>query len=464
MNDHQAVRTSAPRLRTTILLATPVRPARRDRRADRRPAARPLLFLGIALRDEPRLLLLQRQDRAEDEPARSRSTSREAPRLYQIVRELTTRAELPMPRLYMIPQDQPNAFATGRNPKHSAVAVTARHHQAALRGRAARRARPRARPHPQPRHPDPVGRRGDRRARSPTSPTCCCGSAATTTVAARPGRLAGDGPAGADRGDRSSSSSISRQREYAADAGGAEICGNPESLAERAAAPRGGRARRCRCRSTRRPSRSTSSSRSRGGASPASSRPTRRSRSGSAGCARCAPPSASVRSCVSTSLAILSEVMTRETETKTRCERRRPDRQAKAEIEEIEPFEAAEEIERRRRRPDRHPRAARVPGGATSRAASWSRRGCSSDEIDAARARQVGADDPLLPLRQPLRDRRRADCEELGYENVASMDGGILAWQEQGLPVVAAEGADRRAARALLAPHPAARGRASRAS
>jgi heat shock protein HtpX len=48
----------------------------------------------------------------------------EAPRLYQIVRELTTRADLPMPRLYMIPQDQPNAFATGRSPKRSAVAVT----------------------------------------------------------------------------------------------------------------------------------------------------------------------------------------------------------------------------------------------------------------------------------------------------------------------------------------------------
>ena len=48
----------------------------------------------------------------------------EAPRLYQIVRDLTTRAKLPMPKLYVIPSEQANAFATGRNPKHAAVAVT----------------------------------------------------------------------------------------------------------------------------------------------------------------------------------------------------------------------------------------------------------------------------------------------------------------------------------------------------
>lgn len=51
-------------------------------------------------------------------------TEQEAPRLYGMVRELTTRGNLPMPRLYVIPSDQPNAFATGRNPKHAAVAVT----------------------------------------------------------------------------------------------------------------------------------------------------------------------------------------------------------------------------------------------------------------------------------------------------------------------------------------------------
>lgn len=49
---------------------------------------------------------------------------RDAPELHGIVAELAQRAELPMPRVYVIEDDQPNAFATGRNPAHGVVAVT----------------------------------------------------------------------------------------------------------------------------------------------------------------------------------------------------------------------------------------------------------------------------------------------------------------------------------------------------
>lgn len=48
----------------------------------------------------------------------------DAPELYDIIQTLCRRANLPMPRVYVIPQDAPNAFATGRNPQHAAVAVT----------------------------------------------------------------------------------------------------------------------------------------------------------------------------------------------------------------------------------------------------------------------------------------------------------------------------------------------------
>ncbi|MGC8762722.1 MAG: zinc metalloprotease HtpX [Acidobacteriota bacterium] len=51
-------------------------------------------------------------------------TPAEAPRLHAVVEELCQRAGLPKPRVYLIPTDSPNAFATGRNPRHAAVAVT----------------------------------------------------------------------------------------------------------------------------------------------------------------------------------------------------------------------------------------------------------------------------------------------------------------------------------------------------
>jgi heat shock protein HtpX len=154
----------------------------------------------------------------------------EAPRLYQIVRELTTRADLPMPRLYMIPSDQPNAFATGRNPKHSAVAVTRGItkllSEDELRGVLG--------------HELTHVRNRDILIQSVASAI----GAAITYIAYMLMWFGGD----EDNGMLGLAASlalvilaplaasiiqlaISRQREYAADAGGAEICGNPESLA-----------------------------------------------------------------------------------------------------------------------------------------------------------------------------------------------------------------------------------------
>jgi heat shock protein HtpX len=51
-------------------------------------------------------------------------TREEAPRLYAVMERLAAKGNLPMPKLYIIPQAAPNAFATGRNPKHASVAAT----------------------------------------------------------------------------------------------------------------------------------------------------------------------------------------------------------------------------------------------------------------------------------------------------------------------------------------------------
>jgi heat shock protein HtpX len=153
----------------------------------------------------------------------------EAPRIYQIVRELTTRAGLPMPRLYLIPQEQPNAFATGRNPKHAAVAVTEGItkllSEDELRGVLSHELA-----HVQ--HRDIL-----------IQSVAAAIGGAITYIAYMLLWFGGDdnSPLGlaaslalvllAPIAASIIQLSISRQREYAADAGGAEICGNPESLA-----------------------------------------------------------------------------------------------------------------------------------------------------------------------------------------------------------------------------------------
>jgi heat shock protein HtpX len=83
------------------------------------------LFIGLALG----LLFVGGSfwfsDKIAVAAARAKPISREeAPRLYEIVEELARKNDMPMPRLYLSPQPQPNAFATGRGPKRAVVAVT----------------------------------------------------------------------------------------------------------------------------------------------------------------------------------------------------------------------------------------------------------------------------------------------------------------------------------------------------
>jgi heat shock protein HtpX len=153
----------------------------------------------------------------------------QAPGLYAMVRELTTRADLPMPRLYVIPTEQPNAFATGRNPEHSAVAVTAGItkllSEDELRGVISHE----------------LGHVRNRDIL--TQSVAAAFGAAITYIAYMLMWFGGedDSPLGlvgslalvilAPVSASLIQLAISRQREYSADATGAQICGNPESLA-----------------------------------------------------------------------------------------------------------------------------------------------------------------------------------------------------------------------------------------
>jgi heat shock protein HtpX len=156
-------------------------------------------------------------------------SEQEDPRLYQMVRDLTTRAGLPMPKLYVIPQEQPNAFATGRNPNHSAVAVTAGIRKLLsedeLRGVLA--------------HELGHVRNHDILLTSVVASI----ASAITWIGYMVLWIGGedDSPLGiigplllwllAPIAAAIIQMAISRQREFGADATGAEICGNPESLA-----------------------------------------------------------------------------------------------------------------------------------------------------------------------------------------------------------------------------------------
>src|SRR5512138_2219858 len=82
-----------------------------------------LLFGGIGLVFN--LLSYWFSDRIALMAHRAQPVTREQlPEVYEIVERLTRKAGMPMPRIFVIPSETPNAFATGRNPEHAAVAVT----------------------------------------------------------------------------------------------------------------------------------------------------------------------------------------------------------------------------------------------------------------------------------------------------------------------------------------------------
>jgi heat shock protein HtpX len=168
-------------------------------------------------------------------------SAREAPELFEMVDRLRTQAGMPMPKVYIIPSDQPNAFATGRNPANSAVAVTSGIvrllTKAELEGVIAHELA-----HIQNR--DIL-----------TSTIAATLASAITIIARFAFFFGGD----RDRGNAIAGilmlilapiaamliqMAISRAREYAADRDGARICGNPRALADALARLQSGAAAR----------------------------------------------------------------------------------------------------------------------------------------------------------------------------------------------------------------------------
>lgn len=150
-----------------------------------------------------------------------------APQLYAMVQELVTRADIPMPKVYLIDEAQPNAFATGRNPSHAAVAVTTGILQL-LSARELRGVLAHELAHVK--HRDILT------------------STITASLAGAISTLGWFGMAGGDRNRNPLlglvvmllaplaamllQMAISRSREFEADRGGAEICGDPRALAD----------------------------------------------------------------------------------------------------------------------------------------------------------------------------------------------------------------------------------------
>jgi heat shock protein HtpX len=166
-------------------------------------------------------------------------TEAEAPQLYRIVRQLAAEARIPVPPIYIIQDDSPNAFATGRNPQHAAVAVTEGilriMNEEELRGVLAHE----------------LSHVKNRDTLIMTVAATIAGAITYLAQMAQWAAIFGGGRRSDEEGGGGGSAigsllmailapfaamliqmAISRSREYSADAGGAELTGNPYGLAD----------------------------------------------------------------------------------------------------------------------------------------------------------------------------------------------------------------------------------------